>query len=133
MVSCCQRLRKRWPLVFLAFGLWCFFMFWLREFSLFCLTNLEFCKLESEYSESLTDKAIYHVRSTRLTDFILTFIGFLSLLLIGSPDGAGRTEDKRRRKVNTGYSFQDRFHNFLDKFTRIVMSVHKLNKLGRFW
>ena len=31
------------------------------------------------------------------------------------------------------YSFWDRFHNFLHKFTWIVLSVHNLNKLGKFW
>ena len=40
-------------------------------------------------------------------------------------------------KVNnmyyTGYSFWDRLHNFLHKFTWVVLSVHKLNKLGKFW
>ena len=34
---------------------------------------------------------------------------------------------------NTGYSFWDQLRNFLHKFTRIVLSVHKLNKLGKFW
>ena len=33
----------------------------------------------------------------------------------------------------TGYSFWDRLRNFLHKFTWIVLSVHKLNKLGKFW
>ena len=33
----------------------------------------------------------------------------------------------------TGYYFWDRLRNFLHKFTRIVLSVHKLNKLGKFW
>ena len=33
----------------------------------------------------------------------------------------------------TGYSFWDRLRNFLHKFTSIVFSVHKLNKLGKFW
>ena len=32
----------------------------------------------------------------------------------------------------TGFSFWDRLHNFLHKFTWIVLSVHKLNKLGKF-
>ena len=31
------------------------------------------------------------------------------------------------------YSFWDRLCNFLHKFTWIVLSVHKLNKLGKFW
>ena len=31
------------------------------------------------------------------------------------------------------YSFWDRFRNFLHKFTWIVLSVHNLNKLGKFW
>ena len=35
--------------------------------------------------------------------------------------------------VHTGYSFWDQLHNFLHKFTWIVLSVHKLNKLGKFW
>ena len=35
--------------------------------------------------------------------------------------------------VNTGYSFWDHLRNFLHKFTWIVLSVHKLNKLGKFW
>ena len=34
---------------------------------------------------------------------------------------------------NTGYSFWDRLRNFLHKFTWIVLSVHNLNKLGKFW
>ena len=33
----------------------------------------------------------------------------------------------------TGYSFWDRLGNFLLKFTWIVFSVHKLNKLGKLW
>ena len=33
----------------------------------------------------------------------------------------------------TGYSLWDQPHNFLHKFTRIVLSLHKLNKLGKFW
>ena len=35
--------------------------------------------------------------------------------------------------VATGYSFWDRLRNFLHKFTWVVLSVHKLNKLGKFW
>ena len=35
--------------------------------------------------------------------------------------------------LTTGYSFWDRLRNFLHKFTWIVLSVHKLNKLGKFW
>ena len=31
-----------------------------------------------------------------------------------------------------GYSFWDRLRNFLQKFTWIFLSVHKLNKLGKF-
>ena len=34
---------------------------------------------------------------------------------------------------HTGYSFWDRLRNFLHKFTWIVLSVHKLNNLGKFW
>ena len=33
----------------------------------------------------------------------------------------------------TGYSFWDRFHNFLHRFTWIVLALHKLNKLGKLW
>ena len=33
----------------------------------------------------------------------------------------------------TGYSFWDRLRSFLHKFTRIVLSVHNLNKPGKFW
>ena len=33
----------------------------------------------------------------------------------------------------TGYSFWDRLRNFLHKFTWIVLSFHKLNKVGKFW
>ena len=36
-------------------------------------------------------------------------------------------------KSCTGYSFWDRLHNFLPKLTWIVLLVHKLNKLCRFW
>ena len=32
-----------------------------------------------------------------------------------------------------GYFFWDRLRNFLYKFTWIVLSDHKLNKLGKFW
>ena len=35
--------------------------------------------------------------------------------------------------TDTGYSFWDQLCNFLHKFTRIVLSVHKLNKPGKFW
>ena len=35
--------------------------------------------------------------------------------------------------LGTGYSFWDRLCNFLHKFTWIVLTVHKLNKLGKFW
>ena len=35
--------------------------------------------------------------------------------------------------LSTGYSFWDWLCNFLHKFTWIVLSVHKLNKLGKFW
>ena len=38
-----------------------------------------------------------------------------------------------RRWNHTGYSFWDRLRNFLHKFTWIVLSVHKLNKLDKFW
>ena len=31
------------------------------------------------------------------------------------------------------YSFWNRLRNFLHKFTWIVLSVYKLNKLGKFW
>ena len=34
--------------------------------------------------------------------------------------------------ICTGYSFWDRLRK-LHKFTWIVLSVHKLNKLGKFW
>ena len=37
------------------------------------------------------------------------------------------------KKIITGYSFWDWWCNFLHKFTWIVLSVHKLNKLGKFW
>ena len=40
---------------------------------------------------------------------------------------------KEMASVLTGYSFWDRLRNFLHKFTWIVLSVHKLNKLGKFW
>ena len=33
----------------------------------------------------------------------------------------------------TGYSFWDRLRNLLHIFAWIVLSVHKLNKLGKFW
>ena len=33
----------------------------------------------------------------------------------------------------TGYSFWDRLRNFLHKFSWIVLSVHKLNKLDKYW
>ena len=33
----------------------------------------------------------------------------------------------------TGYSFWDRLRIYLQKFTWIVLSAHKLNKLGKFW
>ena len=36
-------------------------------------------------------------------------------------------------KRYTGYSFWYRLRNFLHKFTWIVLSVHKLKKLGKFW
>ena len=35
--------------------------------------------------------------------------------------------------VCTGYSFWDRLCNFLHKSTWLVLSVHNLNKLGKFW
>ena len=35
--------------------------------------------------------------------------------------------------VCTDYSLWDRLRNFLQKFTWIVLSVHKLKKLGKFW
>ena len=38
-----------------------------------------------------------------------------------------------KSKLVTGYSFWDRLRNFWRKFTWIVLSVHKLNKLGKFW
>ena len=34
--------------------------------------------------------------------------------------------------LGTGYSFWDGLHNFLHKFTWIVLSVHKMNKLDKF-
>ena len=44
---------------------------------------------------------------------------------------------KLNRKENnvkcTGYTFWDRLRNFLHKFTWIVLSVHKFNKLDKFW
>ena len=33
----------------------------------------------------------------------------------------------------TGYYFWDRLRNYLHKSTWIVLSIHKLNKLGKFW
>ena len=35
--------------------------------------------------------------------------------------------------ICTGYSFWNRLRNFLHKFTWIVLSVHKLKKLCKFW
>ena len=35
--------------------------------------------------------------------------------------------------LGTGYSFWDRLRNFLHKFSWIVLSVHKLNKLDKYW
>ena len=35
--------------------------------------------------------------------------------------------------LRTGYSFWDRLHNYLHKFPWIVLSVHKLNKIWKFW
>ena len=35
--------------------------------------------------------------------------------------------------ISTGYCFWDRLRNLLHKFTWTVLSVHKLNKLGKFW
>ena len=35
--------------------------------------------------------------------------------------------------MHTDCSFWDWLRNFLHKFTWIVLSVHKLNKLGKFW
>ena len=35
--------------------------------------------------------------------------------------------------TDTGYSFWEWLRNFWCKFTWIVLSVHKLNKLGKFW
>ena len=35
--------------------------------------------------------------------------------------------------LDTGYSFLDRLRNFLHRFTWIVLRVHKLNKLSKFW
>ena len=35
--------------------------------------------------------------------------------------------------LGTGYSFWDWLRNFLLKFTWIVLLVHKLNKLAKFW
>ena len=56
--------------------------------------------------------------------------------LIAIPSISGHQYDF----FDTGYSFWDRLRNFLHKFTwivhrerRIVLSVHKLNKLGKFW
>ena len=40
------------------------------------------------------------------------------------------SETKWNKNANTGYSFWDRLRNFLNKLTWIVLSVHKLNKLG---
>ena len=54
--------------------------------------------------------------------------GFVVLtLVVGTRD-----LQKLSNMLNTGYSFWDRLHNFLQKFTWIVLSVHKLNKLGKF-
>jgi len=43
------------------------------------------------------------------------------------------THSSKSALPNTGYSFWDRLHNFSNKFTWIVLSVQKLNKLGKFW
>ena len=40
---------------------------------------------------------------------------------------------KSSKKNLTGYSFLDWLRNFLHKFTWILLSLHKLNKLGKFW
>ena len=45
----------------------------------------------------------------------------------------GPVLEDRYMKSSTGYSFWDWLLNFLHKFTWIVLSVHKLNKLGKFW
>ena len=45
-----------------------------------------------------------------------------------------KTSDEQLKWINyTGYSFWDRMRNFSHKFTQIVLSVHKLKKLGKFW
>ena len=44
-----------------------------------------------------------------------------------------RTGCPKLNCISTGYSFWDWLRNFLQKFTWIVLSVHKLNKLGKFW
>ena len=43
------------------------------------------------------------------------------------------TSQQQGKRQHTGYSFWDRFLDFLHKFRWIVLSVHKLNKLGKFW
>ena len=43
------------------------------------------------------------------------------------------SEYKKWREQASGYSFWDRLRNFLQNFTQIVLSVHKLNKPSKFW
>ena len=64
----------------------------------------------------------------------ITFANW-SILINGlpPPQDCGLMRSKNIRRHCTGYSFWDRLRNFLHKFTWIVLSVHKLNKLGKFW
>ena len=54
----------------------------------------------------------------------------LTFLLIG---GTPHSEAFQKVDQDTGYSFWDGLCNFVHKFTWIVLSVHTLNKLGKFW
>ena len=81
---------------------------------------------QQTYSAKINDQLCQHhsylTRFSQRHKFKIWICGYLGACYL-----------KLAISLSTGYSFWDRLRNFLLKFTWIVLSVHKLNKLGKFW
>ena len=92
-----------------------------KLFNQLLLTNLRNCN----YFTHLPPKSLIFHHPYNQNSFRNNNSAYLPLTL--------NQEDKFQTYFGTGDSFWDPLRNFLYKFTRIVLSVYKLNKLGKFW
>ena len=92
-----------------------------KLFNQLLLTNLRNCN----YFTHLPPKSLIFHHPCNQNSFRNNNSAYLPLTL--------NQEDKFQTYFGTGDSFWDPLRNFLHKFTRIVLSVYKLNKLGKFW